>query len=43
MRKHGRPNVAHALGFSLIYSTLIIDFKGIPMKLKIVALAISVE
>ena len=25
------------------YSVLIIDFKGVPMKLKIVALAISVE
>ena len=42
VRKRGRPNVALALVF-FAYSVLIIDFKGVPMKLKIVALAISVE
>ena len=41
MRKHGRPSVALALVFLLI--ALIIGFKGVSMKLKIVALAISVE
>ena len=38
MRKRGRPSVALALGFLLI-----INFKVVHMKLKIVALAISVE
>ena len=42
MRKHGRPSIAHALGFSLIARLLLI-LKGYPMKLKIVALAISVD
>ena len=37
MRKHGSPSIAIA------YSALIIDFKGVPMKLKIVALAMSKE
>ena len=45
MHKHGRPSIALALGMRsfFAYSALIIDFKGIPMKLKIIALAISVE
>ncbi len=38
MRKRSRPSVALTLS-----SLLIIDFKGVSMKLKIVALAISVE
>jgi hypothetical protein len=38
MRKRGRPSVALVLGFLLI-----INFKVVHMKLKIVALAISVE
>jgi len=45
MRKHGRPSCPSAwiaLGF-FAYSALIINFKGVHMKLKIVALAISVE
>ena len=45
MRKHGRPSVALALGLRSVfaYSAPIISFKGIHMKLKVVALAISVE
>ena len=43
VRKRGRPSVALALGFLLIARLIGIDFKGVPMKLKIVALAISVE
>ena len=42
VRKRGRPSVALALGFLLIARLLLI-LKGVPMKLKIVALAISVE
>ena len=45
MRKHGRPSVALALVCTRFFanSALIIDFKGVSMKLKIVALAIFVE
>ena len=45
MRKRGRPSVALALGLRSVfdYSALIINFEGVHMKLKIVALAISVE
>ena len=42
MRKPGRPSVALGARF-FAYSSLIINFKGALMKLKIVALAISVE
>ena len=40
--KRGRPSVAKGARF-FAYSKLIIDFKGVPMKLKIIALATSVE
>jgi len=45
MRKHGRPSVALALKCTrfFAYSALIVDFKGVRMKLKIVGLPISVE
>ena len=39
---HGRPIYSHENRF-LLYSALNINFKGVHMKLKIVALAISVE
>ena len=42
MCKRGRPSAALGARF-FAYSALIIGFKGVPMKLKIVALAISVE
>ena len=42
MRKCGRPSVALGAWF-FAYNALIIGFKGVSMKLKIVALAISVE
>jgi len=42
VRKHCRPSVALGPRF-IAYSVLIIDFKGVLKKLKIVALAISVE
>ena len=40
--KHGRPSIALGARF-FAYSALIIDIKGKLMKLKIVALAISVK
>ena len=41
VRKRARPGVALGTRF-FAYSVLIISFKGVPIKLKIVALAISV-
>ena len=41
MHKHGRPSIAHALGFLLI--ALIIHFKGVLMKLKNIPYTISGE